>query len=400
MQPATTGGSPLFKQTPLNKAAFLEANPPAAPRLDQPDVRFPGSNLEQPAPAQRMGEATGLPLVPPSPQVAAQAGTGGGESGLLQGPSAPPASLPDPLSPFLQATETSPELAAFKALLEAPAPVFQKAGFTMAERVALGFLAGLRGIEAVEPIIEARRQEARAVYQDARMARAERLEGLYRVAELTRQQGMETHARGVEAQRLGFEERRVATGEKSAASIEALRQAQMGRAALGRPLPAATVTDLGKAIGVASEARRFVRGFKDAGQPGGPISTLGGNVAFTTAQQVMRADLQGTTGRMKTDLIGSARTLTELQDISCFLPSFGDRDSTIIIGMNTVAQHSIAAVRAKIASLKAAGFDTSGQEALLEKAGYTGIEVAAPLMPLPPGLSYDPTFSLMEEQEF
>lgn len=395
--------SGIAVQSPANKQAFLEANPPAAQRLGvapaaQGAFTITGAGLREPvSPATRVNEQTGEPLpltIPPGPATTAPAGA----TGAPALPTGAPAPAPFDPAAFLQAAEDTPELAAFKAALDAPAPVFQKIGFNPAEQIALGFLAGLRGTEAIQPIIERRRQDARDAYALARDARAEKLGGLFQSAQAAEQARGRRFSQAVQLKQLEFEGRRVATTEQTAAATAAFRRAQAARAGAGQILPANVTSDFGAAINAANRARKFLADFRAAGKPGGPLVTLGGNVAFTEAQQRVRADLQATTNEIKRDLLGAARTLPELADVSGFLGSFGDRDSTIEISMETITKQTISRTRAQLAALKSTGWDTSGIEAQLINSGYSGLDVAAPLIPTPPGLTFDPTFSLMEEE--
>jgi hypothetical protein len=127
------------------------------------------------------------PITPPAPAPPKAAGKGGAApTTTAAAAAAAPEEAPTPLDPIiLKAAEDTPEVAAFKAALTAPAPVFTKIGFTMAERVALGFLAGLKGIDAVMPVIEQRRREVSDIYQKAVEARGERLEALFKLGQLS-----------------------------------------------------------------------------------------------------------------------------------------------------------------------------------------------------------------------
>jgi hypothetical protein len=131
---------------------------------------LPPPGGEVPAGASSAPELIG----PPAP---GQTRMAPGEGGL-----APPSLVPE--SPPPEAADTTLEIGMFKALLEAPAPEFQKAAFSPTENLFLGLLAGLRGYEATLPFIEQRREDARIVYEQARHARAEKLGGLFNLAQV------------------------------------------------------------------------------------------------------------------------------------------------------------------------------------------------------------------------
>ena len=282
----------------------------------------------------------------------------------------------------------SPELAAFEALLEAPDEKFAGAAFSPLESAALGLLAGLRGAEAALPFIQMRRQDARFAFDAARRAKTEQLGGLFNMAQIA-----ETNRRFEATQE---QQIRVVKLQQSGA-LERAELAARGRLQL-RPIPPNTALDLGSAIEAASDARGFVRRFMEAGQPGVfPLNAV--LPPFTEAQQEVAADLQATTGPIKTKLIGSARSAAELADIANFLPNFGDRDSTIRIGMTTVATKTIAAVRTQIQALRMTGHDTQGLEQILRERGFSGPEVIAPPTPTPPGLTVDTSMVLADELE-
>jgi len=345
-----------------------------------------------------------------APTPVAPKGTGGAptpEAAAL--PVAPVPTAED----FRSAAEDTPELAAFKALINAPAPVFQKAGFTTAERVALGLLAGLKGIEATLPIMQQRRQDAMVAYEAAKDARAERLRGLYEVAQI----GQQERQRAVENKRadaamaqakadreeskrrfeagLGMQKEHLKLAKETAERQEA----KAAEALKGRDLPARYAVDLGQAINAARQADQFLKDFGTS-FPGNPVTTLGGNVAIGQGQRDVRASLQAATNEIKTKLLGSARTLTELQDVSGFLPAFGDLDATIVTGMKTVKSQTLARVRTEIATLKASGYNTEALEKMLHDNNFTGISVVPRAMPpLMPGMTIDPGYVLSTPED-
>ncbi len=257
----------------------------------------------------------------------------------------------------------------------------------------LGLLAGLRGTEATLPIIEMRRRDARDVYSRARDVRAERLSGLFQAASLAEQQKRVRFSQNIATKRLGLAERTTLVREDLA------RQKKAG-ALGGRGLPAGVVAkDIGAALGIIKLAQDTRRNFLAAGQPGGMIPTLGGLLPpIGRAQQAFAAELQFATNEIKRISLGAARTITELKDISAFAPSFGDRDSTVDIGLKKIADGTLLAVRTKIAALGAAGFDVRGLNQLLIDGGYSGAEVVPSLIPaLPAHLSLDSREVLIDE---
>jgi len=84
--------------------------------------------------------------------------------------------------------DLSPEIAALKEAISAPQPVFRGLAFSKAEQAALGFLAGLRGLGAVTPIIEQRRRDAVTTYEAAREVRAERIRESQALAGIAQEQ--------------------------------------------------------------------------------------------------------------------------------------------------------------------------------------------------------------------
>ena len=288
---------------------------------------------------------------------------------------------PDPTA-IQSMADDSPEMAAFKALLDAPSPVFEKAGFTMAERAALGFLAGLKGHESVQPVIEGRRREATIAYQAARGARADRLQGLYQSASL--------------AERIRS---RKQAGRIAEEKLDILAAAAAAKAGKLLPIGEGTATDIGLGIKAAKAAQDFVTKFLAQGQPGGAMFSV--LPPMTQAQIDTKRDLQISTNSIKKDLLGAARTLTELADVSNFLPSFGARDAVVLSGMQGVVRDTLMSVRAKIRSLKATGRDVSGLEQMLRESGLTGSEMGVDMTTPPPaGLTLDPFYVLADEGGF
>lgn len=398
-------GQGLFSQTPVvgtpeERLAVVERNLPGAPMLPNSPLLSPqvagAGTPAPPAPA---------PTTPSSPGAGVSGGQAAGGGGVLDELMARPGSA------FAAQAEASPELAAFKAALDAPAPIFQGLAFNRAEKAALGFLAGLRGPEAVLPIIEMRRRDAAQVYEAARQNRAERLEGLYRAAQMGEEQRRfsTTQARAdadrAESQRRfeidrQFEERRTKATEESARSTAAMRDAMLKARTSARPIPANAAMDIGQAINAARRVRDTYDKFIASGQPGGAIpSAFGLLPPMTQAQGDFAADLQITTNEVKKDLLGASRTMTELKDVSAFLPNYGDRDFTVRTGLRRTASASLAAVRAKIGALRSAGFDTSGLEEQLRAAGFAGADAgwSGPIQPLPPGVQFDPLWGVIDD---
>jgi hypothetical protein len=245
----------------FNKKVLKNAEETSSNLLRRPAPILPPltrTGLMEPAapPEETQGEIAGMgPITPLTPKPA----TAAGQPATASSSAAPDAGgispeLP-PLDPrFLKAAEDTPEMAAFKAALNAPAPVFQKVAFTMAERVALSFLAGLKGIDAVAPIIEQRRREVSDVYQKAVEARGERLSGLFQTAQLSMAGQREARANAEQERTAKFEREKAAeqsrqfnVGQKEKAREFDLRQQELEESRAMRlqmrrepPLPAIT----------------------------------------------------------------------------------------------------------------------------------------------------------------
>lgn len=216
---------------------------------------------------------------------------------------APSGGLP-PLDPkILAAAEQTPEMAAFKAALEAPAPVFQKVGFTVAERVALGFLAGLKGIDAVMPVIEMRRREVADVYQKAVEARAERLQGLMQLGQMSTQareaartNAEQERAAGFEREKFAEEKRQFGVTSKERAREFDLRQQELAeqralRAQMGRQptLPAMKeYTEVNAVLESTARVRHLIKQLGAGGQPAMSISAVGAWVPFLRNTDIVR----------------------------------------------------------------------------------------------------------------
>jgi hypothetical protein len=172
--------------TNIHKAlgSFVNKPPQNAEAGQAPTTPPPPSGGEPPASASPFasagagapGAGAGEPQIFPQP-----------ESGFIE-----PDTNPGAREAQEMRADQTPELGAFKALLEAPAPQFQKAAFSPMEAAALGLLAGLRGVEATLPFIEQRRADARLVYDQARTARAEKLGGLFNLAQIAEQNRRQT----------------------------------------------------------------------------------------------------------------------------------------------------------------------------------------------------------------
>lgn len=350
-----------------------------------------GAGIREPVtPAERIGEPRPAAVEPAAPPRGAAPAAPGPPT-----PSAPAEPLFSDLTQFLEKADQTPEMASFKALLEAPAPVFEKVAFTDTERAALGLLAGLRGIEATLPIIEARRADARQTFEAAREARAEKLEGLFRLASASetaraRRFTQAAQIRGLELQTagLGLRERQVRIAERKAGARAPLRL-----------IPPAQVAAIGDAIDVAETFTRVNTELAALGYPGDPVMTLGGSVAFTDKQKKARELLQGAAQEELKRLIGSARTFTELQSVVGPIPSFGDTDVTIRTGLLGTATRVAYTVRSKLLTFKMAGFDTSGLETRLEAGGFSGLGLATPPVEVPEGLMLDPGEVLIPVEE-
>ena len=193
------------------------------------------------------------------------------------------ATLP-PLDPaILKAAEHTPEMAAFKAALDAPAPVFQKVAFTLAERMALGFLAGLKGIDAVMPVIEARRREVSDVYQKAVEARGERLQGLMQLGQMSMQaretartNAEQERAAGFEREKFGEEKRQFGVTTAAQAEERRLRHLEIGEARamrlqMRREPPPTAIQDYNE-TNTTLDAITKIRGFVKGGAAG-PLMT-------------------------------------------------------------------------------------------------------------------------------
>ncbi len=361
--PATgLGGLPTSRRTPTDPGEVQ--GPPEAPVTGEP----PEAAVEPAAPPR--GAAPVAPGVPP------------------QDPQAAPAQDPDEaLVPFLGQAEQTPELAAFKALLEAPAPVFEKAAFSEMQRGMLGLLAGLRGIEATLPIIEMRRRDARDVYNSAREVRAERLSGLFQAASLAEQQKSQRFAQRVATERGARQERTVRVAEGGLA----LRQRAANAPPQLRLISPTQLVDFGTAINAAAQIRDFEEKFIREGMPGGLGAGLLPNFLRSSLQKETAADLQAIQQPLLSELLGAVRTIPELKGVDAFISPFGSRDEDILVSIRAMKRSTLSAVRSEIKSLKLSGFDTTGVEQLLFEKGFSGAEVQPSLIPtIPAHLSYDP----------
>jgi hypothetical protein len=316
------------------------------------------------------------------------------------GAGAPPQVAPeeDPdqaILPFLAQAEQTPELAAFKALLEAPAPTFEKAAFSTMERAMLGLLAGLRGTEATLPIIEMRRQDARRVYQSAREVRAERLSGLFQAASIAEQQKTTRFAQRMAGRRDIRQERLVDVAEEGLA----LRQKAAGPQL--QLLSSKVIGDFAAVIGATAQVRDFELKFIREGMPGGKGVGLIPTFLRSDLQKETAADLQAIQQPILATYLGAVRSIPELEGISSFVAPFGSSDKEILVSVRAIQRTGLSAIRTEIRARKLAGFDTSGIEQLMFENGFSGAGVQPSLIPtLPPHLGLDQGEVLADEGAF
>jgi hypothetical protein len=287
--------------------------------------------------------------------------------------------------------DLTPELAALKAAMDAPAPVFKGLAFSKAESAALGFLAGLRGYGAVAPIIEQRRRDAAMTYDAAREARAEKIREAQAVAGLA---GQEREIRRESERRredVAFRERGFQEGIKG--RQESARLTERGQditkrgqdlAAQGRKEAIAArgrgkrvspefASKLFTNLNLAKVALDTLSEFERSGHPGGPLAGVGG-VAFSPEGKKFRANLQRTQARLRKEIIGTAQSEREQFNTLAFLPSYDSTTETMRSGLSSIRMDLLDNFKSKAEAAIMAGIDMTPA---IQKAAALGFKDVA-----------------------
>lgn len=389
-----TGASTLGGLAATGRAAPAAAAPAPAGQPGQPE--------------QAAGEPSAAPTAPVgaagAPEDIPEVGLG------QQQPEAPAAAehMPGPpvTDAHLSRAALSPEVAALKAAIDAPAPVFEGLGFNIPERLALGFLAGLRGNAHIQPIIDSRRRDARLTYDAALQSKALKIREAESLLTATQAQqsfdesqrrfGLEHGLRAESFDALQtfrentLNQRGLLTREGHELQRELAREstkAIMARLKLNGPkMSGRQATDLGDMIAakkgirllkqMVMEGNPNVQRFEDADIPGTPALF---GFAIGSEQRRFKALWQALTAEIKTDLIGAAQTFQELKNISDFLVEFGSLNSKMINGVLAVENRLDRAMQGHILSMRAGNFQgvdlletTAMSEGFFEASGFGG----------------------------
>jgi len=181
---ATAPGAPV--QGPVEQSGVFRATP-VAPADRAAAIQRMATDAPLP-PGSEPGPPSPVPLGPPAP-VPAQTATAAPPPEPL-GPPQPATRLSDsgiaPAPPLdLSAPPPEPDSAdtlALRAALAAPAPVYQRPTYTKGEGVAMAFLAGLKGFDAVLPFIKLKEEQATRAAQTGLEARGQTISGLHGLA--------------------------------------------------------------------------------------------------------------------------------------------------------------------------------------------------------------------------
>lgn len=376
----------------------------AASKQRAAGLRVPEQEPEAPAPA-----AAAPPIAPgdapaaPEPQTA------------LGGLQAPPGEIPEfgigqvepgieeapPTDRHRAEADLTPEIAAFRAAIDAPAPQFAGLGFTGLERMALGIVAGMRGLNAVLPYIESRRRDAQFAFNAARENRAIKIreaEAAVNVAERQRTFEESKHRFDVQQdlderrfdlaemtfeQRERFAEMRDATTRRGqdlmfkARSMAA--KARLDRLQQGRSITATQQGRLAKLyrskaalnniVDLILQANPGVERLEDADIPGTPLLF---GAAVPGKQQQFKAAYQRATTALRRELFGAAQTHLELKGSDAFIANFGSLNSTMVNGILQIEQDINSAFLGQLRTMTAGGFDTELLELDAEDFGFFG----------------------------
>ena len=215
------------------------ASIPSTTATGEPTSMFQGGQFSG------KGAGRAAPPLPSKPQI--QAGARRPTAQVAGQPAQEPAAPQPVTEEHRRKADVSPEVAALKAAIDSPQPVFQGLAFSNAEKAALGFLAGLRGLDAVLPIINERRKDATLAYEAAREARAQRIQETEALAGISTKAAAEQTRQAERSEDIAAEESRFGRTQKQQVELEKLRQ----RGALERT----------NAQAAAMAARRFPPGY-------------------------------------------------------------------------------------------------------------------------------------------
>jgi len=330
--PSTT---PIGPQLPF-AAQFGGSGGPggAIPAPSNPTGQIAGQNM---GPTIGVGRSFADPLARSrSPR---ELGPGGPPAPEAAGPATAADRVPDsgifPTPADLGPEPESADLIALRKALAEPPPKLDQSPVSKAEGIALGFLAGLKGINEVMPFIAMRQRRAEQKYSAETDARREKLGGLQGLAAITEREQTARQALQLRTMQQQFSnDYRTA----SMANMLSMRQEAAARIALAKQTYDLRATKmirpsdrqfdslalLGNLYTRALEARELIKaGF--GGPVEGRIPVIG--TFNPTPDNIRKAAqlkdaLDYTSTNTKHDLLGAAMTPTELAGLIGAVPSF------------------------------------------------------------------------------
>ncbi len=323
-----------------------------------------------------------------------------------------------------------PEVTALREAISAPPAVFTGLAFSIPERLAIGFLAGLRGIGAVLPIIEGRRRDAVAAYNAARESRANKireselllrakererefLEGSFRFdqTDSQRQQQIDLSSEGLAqgmtiakmndaTRRFGFKLSAETSREIATARIEAGKKSgrltgisgtQQGR--LQKHYDQKLRLENIKSILLEQNPHAKSIDDPNLDAPGSPFQF---GVAITDLQLMFKAAWEKSTSEERRRLFGAAQTALELKNSASIFPGFGSRNKVIITAIREMVKANQSALQSELRTMGVSGFDVRGATLDALEMGFfpDGLKVLGRTFAGMTGLAENPSLGL------